>query len=260
MELMKQLLGGDFSTPPGGAGQAGMENPFATLMGAGAGQPKKKASDSFFTDKFPLLQKMKRPVLVAFFLYCFHRGWVGRWGLLSGMMASSYFDMLAVPLRVLDKSPFRGRAYIVTQIYVDYLFKLTGYLINVAKGKAKFPPDFSQMFTPPGGAAGANPFGAPGANPFGAPGSNPFADLGGSNPFDIGGMADVAPPGGPYQAPPVQPTDMPTAPTVRTATPTPSPAAARPVQMSAEPPASPPKPPPSRNPPPVIDADVVFLD
>ncbi|CAE7254172.1 endou [Symbiodinium sp. CCMP2592] len=43
-------------------------------------------------------------------------------------------------------------------------------------------------------------------------------------------MADVAPPGGPYQAPPVQPTDMPTAPTVRTATPTP----ANPVQQLAQ--------------------------
>ena len=66
------------------------------------------------------------------------------------------------------RSPFRGRAYIVTQIYaawmpvivtqngittrgrsfprsafsceVDYLFKLTGYLINVAKGKAPRGP------------------------------------------------------------------------------------------------------------------------
>merc|ERR1712136_704465 len=98
-----------------------------------------------------------------------------------------------------------------------------GYVINVAKGKAKFPPDFSKMFAPPGGAA-ANPFGAgagAGANPFGA-GGNPFGGGAGTDSLaDIFGAAQSAPP----------------APT---------------TQMPMSTPAS--KPPPPRNAPPVIDA------
>eukprot|EP00913_Durusdinium_trenchii_P006503 g6111.t1 len=154
------------------------------MFGGAGQQPKKKARRRGNRN---LRRRIKRPVLIAFFAFCFYRGWVGRWGLIFGCMAGSYFDMLAVPLRVSERSPFTGRAYVMTQIYVDYFFKLVGYIINVAKGKAKFPPDFSKMLTPPGGAAGQNPF-APGAgtNPFapgGKAGENPFNDM--MNAFDI---------------------------------------------------------------------------
>eukprot|EP00435_Cladocopium_sp_Y103_P048284 s172_g14.t1 len=253
---------------PGGACPG---NPFAAMFGgAGAGQPPKKTSDTWFLNKLPVLKRIKRPVLIAFFAFCFYRGWVGRWGFVFGCMAGSYFDMLAVPLRVSDRSPFTGRAYVMTQIYVDYFFKLIGYIINVAKGKAKFPPDFSKMLTPPaaGAGAGTNPF-APGANPFaaagGKPGENPFAwrlkavtganDM--TNPFDVSPVEQ-------YQSPPVQPTDMPTAPTVG------SPPPARKVTQEAsttpmapltvEQVPSEKKSPPARSRPPVVDADVTFLD
>ncbi|CAJ1362771.1 unnamed protein product [Effrenium voratum] len=99
----------------------------------------------------------------------------------------------------------------------------------------------------PGGAPGA----ANGANPFapGAGGANPFGGLDANNPFDLGMEPEPQ-----YQAPPVQPTDMPTAPTV--GPPPPKQAAVLSVEP-AEPPA---KRPPPRSPPPVVDADVVFLD
>jgi len=244
---------------PGSAGA--MENPFAAMLGgAGAGQPPKKTSDMWFLNKFPVLKRIKRPVLVAFFAFCFYRGWVGRWGLIFGCMAGSYFDMLAVPLRVSDRSPFTGRAYVMTQIYVDYFFKLLGYIINVAKGKAKFPPDFSKMLNPAGApGAGANPF-APGANPFAAGGK-------GENPFDMMKPFDISPVDE-YQTPPVQPTDMPTAPTVGSP-PKPSPVptmasqkappGVTPLTVDVEP-VTEKKSTSARNRPPVVDADVTFLD
>lgn len=260
-ELFKQMFGQLGQEGAGAPGTAGnVENPFAAMFGgAGAGQPPKKTSDTWFLNKLPVLKRIKRPVLIAFFAFCFYRGWVGRWGFVFGCMAGSYFDMLAVPLRVSDRSPFTGRAYVMTQIYVDYFFKLIGYIINVAKGKAKFPPDFSKMLTPPaaGAGAGTNPF-APGANPFAAAGGKP-----GENPFDMTNPFDVSPVEQ-YQSPPVQPTDMPTAPTVG------SPPPARKVTQEAsttpmapltvEQVPSEKKSPPARSRPPVVDADVTFLD
>merc|ERR1712136_234843 len=94
-----------------------------------------------------------------------------------------------------------------------------GYVINVAKGKAKFPPDFSKMFAPPGGAA-ANPFGAgagAGANPFGA-GGNPFGGGAGTDSLaDIFGAAQSAP-----AAPAAPPGMGATAPTVGSPPPAPT--------------------------------------
>ena len=54
--------------------------------------------------------------------------------------------MLAVPLRISDRSPFTGRAYVMTQIYVDYFFKLLGYIINVMKGKVGASPLQMKVF------------------------------------------------------------------------------------------------------------------
>lgn len=252
-ELFKQMFGQLGQEGAGAPGAGNVENPFAAMFGgAAAGQPPKKTTDTWFLNKLPVLKRIKRPVLIAFFAFCLYRGWVGRWGFVFGCMAESYFDMLAVPLRVSDRSPFTGRAYVMTQLYVSYFFKLIGYIINVAKGKAKFPPDFSKMLTPPAGAgAGTNPLGA---NPFaaGKPGENPF-DM--TNPFDVSPVEQ-------YQSPPVQPTDLPTAPTVG------SPPARKVTQEVSTTPMAPltveqvpsEKKSPGRSRPPVVDADVTFLD
>jgi len=115
--------------PDGGAGMEGL----SALLGAGGGQ--KKASDAFFTDRLPLLQKVKRPLLAAFFGFAFRRGWVGWCGFLQGLMSGSYFNVLAVPLRVLPESPLYGRAFFVAQVWVDSGFGLLGFLLNWARGK-----------------------------------------------------------------------------------------------------------------------------
>lgn len=254
MDLFKQLMSGQqgaqgqgFGGQPGAGGAAGMpENPLAALLGGGAGGKKKETTDGWFTQRIPLLQKLKRPVLIAFFAYSYSRGWVEKWGAIFGCMAGSYFDMLAVPMRVLPQSPSYGKAYFVAQIYVQYFFQFLGYVINVAKGKSKFPPDFSKMFTPPGaGAAGKeNPFGAGGGlgqNPFGAQGSGGLEGLEGLF-GSAAATVDTAPVGGPAS--------MPTAPTVGP----PPVQPAMPTQMPAS------TPPPPRKAAPVIDADVTFLD
>lgn len=123
---------GDFRTPdsalPGG------------LMGGIFGStPQKKPSDSFFTDRLPILQKLKRPFLLALFAYFFWRGWIGRWGLIQGAMSQSYFNAFAVPLRVLPQSPVQGKAYFVCQFWVDSAIRALGWLVNFARGKAKIP-------------------------------------------------------------------------------------------------------------------------
>jgi len=229
----------------GAPGAGGMPGGLPGLFG-GAGGEKKKATDAWFTDRLPVLQKIKRPVLVAFFAYCFYQGWIGRYGLLQGAMSSSYFDMLAVPLRIRPESPLEGKAFFMTQIWVDSGSKLLGFLINLARGKAKIPTLQDFIPKPPTGGAdaanpfGANPFGGAGANPFGGAGASPF---GGADPFDVSGGV------------PSSPLNMPTART--TATPPPPP----PSVVSTPPPAAPPgQGPPSRSAPPVVDADVTFLD
>merc|ERR1740121_896476 len=166
---------------PGAQGAAGMPGGFPGLFGgAGAGGEKKKATDAFFTDRLPLLQKIKRPVLVAFFAYCFYMGWIGRFGFLQGAMSGSYFDMLAVPLRVRPESPIQGKAFFVTQIWVDSGSRLLGFLINLARGKAKTPTLQDLIPKPPGAGGAANPFGGAGASPFGAA-------AGGAGPFGAAG-------------------------------------------------------------------------
>lgn len=262
MDLFRQLMSGEMAGQPGAQGFGGKpgaggmpENPLAALLGGGGGGKKKQTTDGWFTQRIPLLQKLKRPVLIAFFAYSFSRGWVGKWGALFGCMAGSYFDMLAVPMRVLPQSPSYDKAYFVAQIYVQYFFQLLGYVINVAKGKSKFPPDFSKMFMPPGaGAAGQeNPFGK--ENPFGAQGlgQNPFGAQGGGGGLE--GLESLfgaaAPTTASFDTGPVSgPASMPTAPTV-------GPPPVQPVTPTSMPASTPP---PPRKAPPVIDADVTFLD
>lgn len=255
MDLFRQLMSGElagqqgvqgFGGKPAAGGATGMpENPMAALLGGGGGK-KKETTDGWFTQRIPLLQKLKRPVLIAFFAYSFSRGWVGKWGCIFGCMAGSYFDMLAVPMRVLPQSPSYDKAYFVAQIYVQYFFQLLGYVINVAKGKSKFPPDFSKMFTPPGaGAAGKeNPFGAGGL------GQNPFGAQGNGLEGLEGLFGSAAPTATTVDTAPVGPASMPTAPTVGP----PPVQPATPTQMPAS------TPPPPRKAAPVIDADVTFLD
>lgn len=253
MALFKQLMGemgqqgpgganpfqglpgmGGFPGMPGAPGMGGMNpgDPFGGMMG---GAQQKKASDSFFTDRIPLLQKIKKPVLVVFFSYCFWKGWIGKWGLLSAVMLSltkgSYFDMLAVPARILPRSPFHGWMFVTCQFYVEQLIRLTGFLVNVARGKDKLPTmsdltkkweDMANMAKQP---PGASPFGAQGS-PWASPGASPWASM--------------APP------PPSSLTEIPTAPTTTIGT----------VSSSQLP-----RPTPGRTPPPIIDAEEVkFLD
>lgn len=200
--------GADASGTAPGQNPAGMEG-LAALLGAGG---QKKATDAFFTERLPVLQKVKRPLLAAFFGFAFYRGWVGRWGLLQGLTAGSYFNMLGVPLRVLPRSPLHGRAFYITQLWVDYGFRLLGFLLNWARGKTS-PAD---LFKPaPGLGDGASPWEA------------------------LAGLQ-----GGDVQSSPVQ------FPTART-TGTPAPAPVQPPTDAR---------PASRSQPPVIDAEVTFLD
>lgn len=161
-KLLQQLLSGE-ATPGtgqqgfpgaggtggfgGAAGGAGTNDPLMSMltgMGGGGlggmgGGPKQKPSDSFFTTRFPVLQKAKLVVLPAFFAYCYFKGWIGVCGLIQGAMAKSYFEMLAVPLRILPSSPLHGKAFFVASMWVDLGFRAVGYLINLARGKAKLP-------------------------------------------------------------------------------------------------------------------------
>eukprot|EP00927_Polykrikos_kofoidii_P038450 TRINITY_DN32794_c0_g1_i1.p1 TRINITY_DN32794_c0_g1~~TRINITY_DN32794_c0_g1_i1.p1 ORF type:complete len:373 (+),score=66.87 TRINITY_DN32794_c0_g1_i1:80-1198(+) len=124
---------------------------FATLLksmaAAGPKPAPPKASDAWLTDRLPALQRAKKVVMPAFFVACFWRGYIGRWGLLAGVMSKSYYDMAAVPLRLKFNRPI-----FVCQFYVDMAAKGIGYFINVARGKATFPPKLLGMLTNmPGG-------------------------------------------------------------------------------------------------------------
>jgi len=251
---------GGFGGAPGAAGA----DPFGSLLGGGLGKQgaPKKSTDAFITDRIPALQKIRRPVMVAFFAYCLYKGWVGRFGFLQGAFSSSYLDMLAVPLRVQPWSPFYQCAYFQSQIMVDTAARLSGFLINVARGKTKIPSiaDMKSKFEdlknlqPPAG--GASPFGArgpaAGASPWGAAagGGSPWADLADAATPSYGqpgGMPTA--PTTPLQVPPLQSHPLHGQPPPPPEPSTPS-SAAKPVQSR----------PPSRTPPPVIDADVTFLD
>jgi len=240
--------GGGFGGAPGGPGGLNAENPLAALLGGGGlgglgGQKKAKATDAFFTDRLPLLQKVKRPIMIAFFAYCFYRGWIGRFGLLQGCISSSYFDMLAVPARVDPRSWLCGRPFIVSQLWVDYFFKALGFLLNLARGKtsirekiSEFKEKMEQMQST-AQQQQDQPFGGPGS-PFGGPGS-PW------NPAPTEQYAPAA-------------ASMPTAPTTTVSA---QPFQTGPFQaVPQEEPEPPPQPPTSRQPPPVVDADVRFLD
>merc|ERR1711939_1099823 len=107
--LLNQMLGGAY--PPKGAdgspAQQGQDLFAALLSGQAGKRPKSglgsiagfgqqpKATDAFITDRLPFLQKAKRVVLPIFFIFCFWRGWIERWGLVQGALLSrSYFDTL----------------------------------------------------------------------------------------------------------------------------------------------------------------------
>jgi len=221
--LLQQMLRGNGPAPGSPGAFPGMgsspgdpaANPMAALMSGGLGGEKQKATDAFLTDRVPVLQKAKKIVLPAFFIYCFMNGWLWRWGLLQGLvMSRSYLDMLAVPLRVVSGSPFFDRSFYIAQLSVDSVARLVGFLINLARGKVKFPS------FPPQGAAGSSPWAA---------GSSPWAPDGAN--MQTGSTA--------------APTSAPSASTVSTQSP--------PAPRS-------PRSGPSRSSPPVIDADVRFLD
>lgn len=182
---------GGMPNGPNGPGTLGV---LGSLLGGGA---QKKATDGFFTDRVPVLQKLKRPVLVGFFLYCFWQGWIGRWGLLQGLMSGSYFDMLAVPLRVVPNSPLYDRPFFVAQIWVDSGARLLGFLINLARGKAKIPSvsDFLPRPQPPDSTA---PWGMPGTAVSGSgtlldPTVMPTAPTAATPPPSSGGPNRTAP-------------------------------------------------------------------
>uniref|UniRef100_A0A7S0AB53 Uncharacterized protein n=1 Tax=Pyrodinium bahamense TaxID=73915 RepID=A0A7S0AB53_9DINO len=273
MALMRQMLSGE--APPGSRGMpggfpnmpGGMPAGFSArglLFGAFKdfllGRQARPTTDSFITNRVPVLQTVKRPIMIAFFAYCLYNGWVGRFGFLQGALGSSYFDMLAVPLRVLPTSPLYGLAYFYAQMWLDLGLKAMGFLINLARGKAKIPSpkafmqQIEDMAQQPGGARNPWAGAAGGAEPWGQATSgaaSPFAQPSSGSPWD----ALVTPPH-------AQPAGMPTAPTTPLQVP---PLQTHPLQ--AQPPSAPvpaAKPVasrrPSSKPPPVIDADVTFLD
>eukprot|EP00928_Gymnodinium_smaydae_P053532 TRINITY_DN37503_c0_g1_i1.p1 TRINITY_DN37503_c0_g1~~TRINITY_DN37503_c0_g1_i1.p1 ORF type:complete len:421 (+),score=79.36 TRINITY_DN37503_c0_g1_i1:150-1265(+) len=158
--LLQQLLGSELgpAAAAAGGGDAGRaataQDPLAALLqGLSSGmqqpRPPPSTSDGFFVQRLPLLERVKRPILAAFFLYCLWKGWLGRWGCVLALATGrSYFDILAVPLRVMPGSPLVGKAYFTTQFYVDSGFKLLGYLINLVRGKATFPPKLPSLLSP----------------------------------------------------------------------------------------------------------------
>lgn len=161
MLLLQQLLGGNAAGGTGGMSElfGGAAAPGAA--GAGGGAPSLfggggKSTDALITDRLPVLQQLRRPILVAFFIFCFYKGWVGRWGLVQGSMSKSYFDMLAVPLRTHRRSPWVGKSFVVAQFWVDASIRLSGFLLKLARGKAKIPTlqDFVPMPLAGGGLGG----------------------------------------------------------------------------------------------------------
>jgi len=234
---------------------------------------------------------VKRPVMALFFGYCFWRGWVGRCGLVQGLFASSYLDMLAVPLRTLPGSPLHGKAYFYASYWVDSGARLTRFLWNCARGKAKFPTsiqDLTGMMMPgmagssgmPGMPGMAGTPGSPGASPWaaadGAPDLGAFGNLFGDLAAEptLGAMP-TAPTVAPVTSPMATMASTPMASTAPTATAASTPmastaptATASPVLPMAEAVTEAPAPvdaasippPPPRKAPTVIDVDVAFLD
>eukprot|EP00929_Paragymnodinium_shiwhaense_P090795 TRINITY_DN50903_c0_g1_i1.p1 TRINITY_DN50903_c0_g1~~TRINITY_DN50903_c0_g1_i1.p1 ORF type:complete len:330 (-),score=59.84 TRINITY_DN50903_c0_g1_i1:28-885(-) len=112
---------------------------FDTLFGAGdsntTATPPPPPTDKFITDRFPLLQTYKVPLMAALHAFAFYMGWVGQWGMVFGVQARSYFDLLAIPLRVFPSSPWCGSPLVVTQFYANLiLFRLPKFLKRVADG------------------------------------------------------------------------------------------------------------------------------
>eukprot|EP00929_Paragymnodinium_shiwhaense_P034055 TRINITY_DN18574_c0_g1_i1.p1 TRINITY_DN18574_c0_g1~~TRINITY_DN18574_c0_g1_i1.p1 ORF type:complete len:511 (+),score=121.56 TRINITY_DN18574_c0_g1_i1:97-1629(+) len=229
MKQFQQLLGGDLAAgggpgaagAPGGMpgfggqpGDAASANPMAALLG-GMGGPKEppKTSDSFIVDRIPILGKLRKPIMIGFFAFCFWKGWIGKFGLLMGCLQKSYFDMLAVPVRVLPQSPFFDKPLVVCQFYVDTFFKVLGYLINLARGKAKFPPELPGMGMLQGAAGGASG-GAGGAGGLGdfsklleqmqEPGGGAAPGAGGGFPWDVPGTSAGLPSTAPTRPQPMQ--------------------------------------------------------
>jgi len=254
--LLRQMLSGEglsnnsfpggFPSIPGGAPGGAATDPLTSLLGGfGKQAGPKKTTDGFFVNRVPVLQKVKRPIMVVFFAYCLYKGWVGRFGFLQGCFGSSYFDMLAVPLRVLPNSPFYQCAFFQSQIVVDTTAKLSGWLINVMRGKAKIP-------SPRDLKAKLEEMQNLRQQPLGA--SSLWEQAAATSPsWDATAMPPAAGPPSmptapttPLQAAPLQAHPM-QAPLVQEAVPD---SAAQPVNSRA----------PSRTPPPVVDADVTFLD
>ena len=130
-DLLEQLM-----VPAGGVTDAQPENgnPFSFAQSSRSPPP----TDTFLIKRFPVLESLKRVILPSFFLYCFARSWIGRFGLLQGLVAKSYFDMLVVPLRVLPQSPLCGRAFVVAQSFLNMGLRAVGFLINLVRGKTSF--------------------------------------------------------------------------------------------------------------------------
>lgn len=130
-ELLKILNG----TAAGGGGAGAPQFP-----GFGGGGAPQEATDEFIVKRIPVLRRLKPFLMPAFFIFCYWRGWVGRWGLFQGFTCKSYFDVLGVPLRVLPQSPWCGSPFVITQFWSDSAFKLIRYLWRLSRGEAEFPP------------------------------------------------------------------------------------------------------------------------
>lgn len=299
-QLFRQLLSGELEMPASaapigyGANMAGnpAADPLAQMLASmggmggagGAGAPPKPDSDAFITDRVPVLQRVKKFVLPAFFAFCLWKGWIGRWGFVFSLTSKSYLDALAIPVRMHPLSPFVGRPYVVAQFYVDTGFKVLKYIIDVVRGKEKFPPDFSKMMPmPQAQTGGGSPFDIPmrgaapgGGSPFDIPmrGAAPGAAGAASSFADFFGSAGAAPSSAGAAAAassfadlfgsggfggggaPGATTVMPLPPTARTVAPPPpsSRSSAPVVDADVAPPRK------NKTPPPVVDADVRFLD
>mmetsp|Transcript_52571 Transcript_52571/g.97332 ORF Transcript_52571/g.97332 Transcript_52571/m.97332 type:complete len:282 (-) Transcript_52571:42-887(-) len=175
----------------GGAASPGQSLEFEELLKSfGGGQPQ-KPEDAFITDRIPFLQKAKIVILPIFFLYCFKRGWVGRWGLVFGLMSRSYFDMLAVPLRVVPASPIVGKSFVVAQWWVKTMLWICSAIIRLARGESL--GSILPIPTVPGAAA---------QGPGGA-GANPFESLfSAAPPGELSNEMAVLPPTAPTARPP----------------------------------------------------------
>eukprot|EP00811_Abedinium_folium_P020714 NODE_29711_length_438_cov_1.520900.p1 GENE.NODE_29711_length_438_cov_1.520900~~NODE_29711_length_438_cov_1.520900.p1 ORF type:complete len:141 (-),score=36.06 NODE_29711_length_438_cov_1.520900:16-438(-) len=81
-------------------------------------------TDTAMTERAPLLEKLKRPLLAIFFAGCLWRGWVSRMDALQGAMARSYFDVFAVPLANMPGGPFAGKPFGEAQRWLDATLRL----------------------------------------------------------------------------------------------------------------------------------------